>query len=279
MDIESIKTEDGVGLQLGYFAPAERDAPVVLLTHGVANSFTNSPMWGLAKRLNAAGHGVAVLNNRGHDWVSMNPLDRRWTGAAYERIEDSVHDFNAAVKWLRKQGNGQVVIGGHSLGGLKAAYTVAHALPAGVMALAMVSSPRLPDDQVWEWSKHEAILERCRQLADAGKGQELMHVEMPTNTPAMKGLMSADTYMNKYGPQAATTALRYASRITLPVFLLAGSEEKPQLSFSLDMERALADTQVRRITVHGSDHMYTGKLDEVASQFSDWLDSLAPAAR
>ena len=275
MRIESIRAQDGIGLQLAYFEPRNAGAPVIITTHGVGNSFTNTPVWEVAQRLHALGWGVAVLNNRGHDWVSMNPLDRRWIGAAYERIEDSALDFKAGMEWLLQRGHRSIVISGHSLGGLKAAYTQAFLPTEGVIALAMFSSPRLPDDRVWDWPAHEKILAHCRKLVAEGRGEELMHVDMPTNTPALRGLMSARTYLNKYGPDAATTTLRFAERIRVPVFLLAGSEEKPQLSFSIDMEPALINApSVRRVEIAGADHIYTNRHDAVAREFDAWLKCL-----
>ena len=275
MQIEQLGTEDGVGLQLAYFEPRNLDAPFVICTHGVANSYTSTPMWDVAKHLNAMGWGVAVLNNRGHDWVSKNPLDRRWIGAAYERIEDSALDFKAGKQWLQQRGHRSIVIAGHSLGGLKAAYTQAFFPTEEVMALAMFSSPRLPDDKVWNWAAHEKILSHCRNLVGGERGEELMHVDMPTNTPAMRGLMSARTYLNKYGPDAATTTLRFADRIRLPVFLLAGSDEKPQLSFSIDLESALIYApSVTRVAIEGADHIYTERHYAVAREFAAWLERL-----
>ncbi len=275
MQIEDLETEDGIGLQLAYFEPRNPDAPFVICTHGVANTFTTTPLWRVAKELNAKGWGIAILNNRGQDWVSKNPLDRRWIGAAYERIEDSALDFKAALQWVRDRGHGRLVIAGHSLGGLKAAYTQAHFPARDVVALAMFSSPRLPDDKVWDWPAHERLLARCRALVSEGRGEELLHVDMPTNTPAMRGLMSAQTYLNKYGPEAATTALRFADRIRLPVFLLAGELEKPQLSFSIDMESALINAPlVQRVMVEGADHIYSGRHGQVADAADRWLTTL-----
>ncbi len=275
MQIEDLETEDGIGLQLAYFEPRNPDAPFVICTHGVANTFTTTPLWRVAKELNAKGWGIAILNNRGHDWVSKNPLDRRWIGAAYERIEDGALDFKVGKKWLQQRGHGRLVIAGHSLGGLKAAYTQAFFPTDEVIALAMFSSPRLPDDKVWDWAAHEKILNHCRSLVSAQKGEDLMQVDMPTNTPAMRGLMSAQTYLNKYGPEAATTALRFADRIRLPVFLLAGELEKPQLSFSIDMEPALINApSVQRVMVEGADHIYSGRHGQVADAADRWLTTL-----
>ncbi|MBX9824626.1 MAG: alpha/beta fold hydrolase [Xanthobacteraceae bacterium] len=275
MDIHPITTTDGVLLHLAYFPPALADRPVLLCTHGVGNTFYTTPLWMVARQLAGEGYGVAVLNNRGHEWVTMNMLDSRWTGAAYERIEDGVLDFTAALAWLERQGHRTVVLVGHSLGGLKAAYMQAfHPSPA-VVALAMCSSPRLPDEKVWDWSAHEAILRTATDLVSSGRGDELMQVAMPTNTPAIRGLMSAGTYVNKYGPGAATTALRYAERIKVPTFLLAGSEEKPQRSFARDLEPALINAgSVTRREIDGADHMYTDRHAAVAHALGAWLGGL-----
>lgn len=275
LEIHQLVTEDQVGLQIAWLPPRAAAAPVLLATHGVGNSFTASALWRVCELLGTQGWGVAMLNNRGHDWVAMNPVDRRWIGAAYERIEDGALDFQAALRWLRERGHERVVLCGHSLGGLKAAYTQAFAPAAQVVALAMFSSPRLPDDKVWDWPAHERLLAHCREQVAQGRGEELMHVEMPTNTPAMRGLMCHRTYINKYGPEAATTTLRFADRIRVPAFLLAGELEKPQLSFSFDMERALvAAPSVRRVTVAGADHVYSGRHEAVADAAHRWLASL-----
>lgn len=275
LEIHRVQTDDGVTLQIAWMVPRRPKAPVLLVTHGVGNSFTLSGLWPACQLLAAQGWGVAMVSNRGHDWVAMNPGDRRWIGAAYERIEDSALDFQASLRWLGRRGHRRVVLGGHSLGGLKAAYTQAHFPDEHVVALAMFSSPRLPDEQVWDWPAHQQLLARCHDRVAQGRGEELMHVDMPTNTPAMKGLMCFRTYINKYGPDAATTALRYAERIRVPTFLLAGELEKPQLSFSIDMEQALVNaTSVRRVMVEGCDHIYSGRHEAVAQAFQAWLAEL-----
>lgn len=275
LELHNVLTQDGITLQLAWMPPREPLAPVLLATHGVGNSFALSGLWRALELLTLHGWGVAMMNNRGHDWVAMNPGDRRWIGAAYEKIEESALDFQAGQRWLRERGHRRIVLAGHSLGGLKAAYTQAHHPGEDVVALAMFSSPRLPDEKVWDWAAHEQLLERCREMEAQGRGDELMHVDMPTNTPAMKGLMCHRTYINKYGPDAATTALRYAERICVPTFLLAGEHEQPQLSFSIDMEQALVNARsVRRVMVKGCDHVYTGRHEQVADAANKWLAEL-----
>lgn len=279
-EIHATTTEDGVGLDFAYFPPRQPDDLVFVITHGVGNSFAASPIWTVGNLLAAKGFGVVVTNNRGHDWVTQNARDHRWLGAAFEKIEDGVLDFRAVFAWLEARGHRRFVQAGHSLGGLKAAYMQAHHAHPGVVGLAMCSSPRLPDDKVWVWDKHMEILNRCNALIAAGKGDELMMVEMPTNTPAMRGLMCAATYANKYGPNAPTTTLNFADRIEVPVLLLAGSKEKPQLSFSVDMEPALTNApSVTRKEIDGADHMYTDRHSAVADTIAAWLERVRGGAR
>lgn len=272
MEINSVRTEDDVILDFAFFPPRYRDDFIFVITHGAANSFYASPVWFVGRELAARGFGVVVTNNRGHDWVTHNFHDQRWLGAAFERIEDGVLDYRAIFMWLETRGYRRFVLAGHSLGGLKAAYMQAHHPHPGVFALAMCSSPRLPDDKVWVWEKHLEILNRCKKLIAEGKDDELLFVEMPTNTPALRGLMSAGTYANKYGPNAPTTTLNFADKIRVPVFLIAGSGEKPQLSFAVDLEPALVSApSVTRVEVAGADHFYTGKHAAVADAIGTWL--------
>ncbi len=275
LEVQKLLTDDGVTVQVAWIPPRAPDLPVLLWTHGVGSSFTLSGLWTVCQHLASQGWGVAFINNRGHDWVALNPGDRRWIGAAFERFEDCVLDFQAALRWLRERGCRRIVIGGHSLGGLKAAYTQAFHPVDEVIALAMLSSPRLPDEQVWDWPAHERLLAYCGDRIAEGRGEELMHIDMPTSTPAAKGVMCHRTYVNKYGPDAATTALRFADRIRVPTLLLAGELERPQLSFSADMERALVHAPaVRRIAVEGCDHIYTGSHARVAGDVQGWLSGL-----
>ena len=91
----------------------------------------------------------------------------------------------------------------------------------------------------------------------------------------MKGLMCCRTYINKYGPDAATTTLRFADRIRVPTFLLAGELENPQLSFSIDMEKALVNApSVQRVMVENCDHIYTDRHVQVADAAHAWLTQL-----
>lgn len=272
MDIATVTTSDGLELQLGYIAPVDTGRPVLLCTHGVANNFASTPLRTVAELLAKRGIGAAILSNRGHDWLSMNRRDQRWIGAAYERFEDSALDLGAAAAWLRQQGHERIVLAGHSLGGLKVGYTAAHALPEGVVGVALCSAPRLPDDKFWDMAEYRKLLSEAERRVSEGRPEELMFVPMPTNTPALKGVFTAATYVNKYGPRASTTMLRYVERISPPTLVLAGTKEPPQLDFAREVARAIGATLAE---IEGADHLYSGREEAVAQALGAWLDQIS----
>lgn len=98
MSLHSVITADQVELFLEYFPPHDAARPIVLYTHGVGSSFYSSPLRRIAELLARSGIGGAVLNNRGHDWLTMNRRDGRWLGAACERFEDCTLDIAAGLE-------------------------------------------------------------------------------------------------------------------------------------------------------------------------------------
>jgi pimeloyl-ACP methyl ester carboxylesterase len=59
-----VEQDDGVRVHVLVWEPSERTGPDVLLVHGLAS---NALLWsGVAERLNAAGHQVVAVDQRGH---------------------------------------------------------------------------------------------------------------------------------------------------------------------------------------------------------------------
>jgi hypothetical protein len=66
----------------------------------------------------------------------------------------------------------------------------------------------------------------------------------------------------------------------VPVFLVAGSGEKPQLSFSIDLQPALINApSVTRLEIEGADHFYAGRHSAVADAVGTWLGQLRDTSR
>jgi alpha-beta hydrolase superfamily lysophospholipase len=141
-----VVTADGVTLHGAHVAaqPGARGSgfDAVLLMHGVANAFYNSLGSALGEPLARRGYPVLNVNNRGHDVVSRGSRELPYLGAAFERLEDAVHDWTSWLDWLGGRGAQRVLLCGHSLGGVKTALVLAqhgHPLVAGA---ALFSPPR-----------------------------------------------------------------------------------------------------------------------------------------
>jgi len=63
-------------------------------------------------------------------------------GATYEVIADCRVDLNAWIEFLMERGYARIALAGHSMGGVKSAYTLAHDSYPAVRSLFVISSPR-----------------------------------------------------------------------------------------------------------------------------------------
>jgi dipeptidyl aminopeptidase/acylaminoacyl peptidase len=102
----TLKTADGVELAAWFVPAPERDAPTVLLAHGLLGTkwlFLRLVPW-----LHDAGYNVMLLDFRGHGQSADEPT-------TVGRVE--VLDIQAALDWLDAEGSGERVAGlGTSLG-------------------------------------------------------------------------------------------------------------------------------------------------------------------
>jgi alpha/beta superfamily hydrolase len=106
-----------------------------------------------------------------------------------------------------------------------------------------------------------------------GQGKQLLQVDFPFPT-----IISAEMYVDKYGPEERYNWLRFIDRITVDSLLVFGQLElKNNASFVgvIDELSALPPAASRRdvAIIDGADHFYSGQLDQVAERVTDWLTS------
>jgi hypothetical protein len=105
VDLVSIQTQDGVRLGGSWRKPIQGQASqlgvdVVILHHGVAGNFYHPGMFDdYSDAILAQGCAVLRVNNRGHDLICRAVIGQevKRMGAAYERLDDSRHDWRAWV--------------------------------------------------------------------------------------------------------------------------------------------------------------------------------------
>lgn len=283
VDLVQLQAADGVRLAGALQVPPEGTSPqlgidAVLCLHGTGGNFYSSPLFAaLAPRLLRCGVAVLTANTRGHDLVSSGGGGRPLQGAAYEIVQECRLDLAAWIGWLAEQGYARIALMGHSLGAVKAIYSLSHdddGALAAVVCLLAISPPRLAYSQFCAGPKSaefQAELAEAEAQVREGRGETLMSVRFP-----LPYLVTAAGYVDKYGPAERYNLLKFAARVPCPALYTFGSLEVQQnaafqgLPEQLETQAAQgAELKVAVIT--GGDHFYSGVYAELADRLEFWL--------
>ncbi len=286
MNVELIrtKTADGVLLEGSLQRPAGMDSTsqntAWLLVHGTGSNFYSSGvLHSFAEQLVQVGRLVARINTRGHDIISTLPggKDPLSGGAAFESIADCVHDLRAWIDELVRRDFQQVVLVGHSMGGVKAIYSQAHDPHPNVVAVVGVSPPRFCHAE-WQSSPQAAAFRdhfrHATDLVASGQGDELMLVQQP-----LPLWLTAAGFLAKYGPHDDYDYVPLLPRLTCPTLLIVGTasvESSPAFESVPDAVRQLqtSHSQLHLQLVPGANTGYTRHLDAPARLASEWFASV-----
>jgi alpha/beta superfamily hydrolase len=195
-------------------------------------------------------------------------------GAAFENVDDCRHDIAAWVAWLVGRGHGGVALAGHSLGAVKAIYSMALESSPAVKGLIAMSPPRLAHSHFARSPDAGQFLseyaEAERLVAD-GKGETLMSVKFP-----IPYLVSAAGYVDKYGPAERYNIMKHVGRVTCPMLFTFGTIELRRGSAFQNLPEELNDLaadkkDLKVAVIAGADHFYTVARSELAAQIGSWL--------
>lgn len=301
VDLVHVTTADGLRLAGALEVPAasqERPSAVqppveaVVCVHGTGSNFYASTlMEAIAARLVENGIAALRVNTRGHDGISTTSgrLGPVRGGAAYEKVDDCRYDLAAWVALLTARGYERIGLLGHSLGGLKCIYALAHAAQSSASepsplaragCLLAISPPRL-SNSVFRASSHaaefSAAFDEAQSLVDAGRGETLIQSTFP-----LPYVVTAAGYVDKYGAHERYNILHLLPQVTVPTLVLYGSEEVAQnIAFS-GMPEAIEGlpppNEHRAVgVIAGGDHFYAGVRSELLARIERWLRKL-PAA-
>ena len=272
-------TSDGETLHGLLLQPAGQSASdlAVVMVHGVAMNFYTGPLPRVGQALAEQGYHVLSMNTRGHDWVSRAGNLTAFGGAAYETLEESLLDLDAALAWLASRDYLRHVLFGHSLGAIKVLLYQGTRQRPDVVGVISCSAPRqYYAARAIEQADFPERLATAEALVEAGRGDEFLWATT-TGTP---GLFTARTYVNKYGRHEHNDVRPHAARLPCRLLATAGSAE---FQFFPDYAREIADAAgPERGTcqiVEGANHFYRGREAVLIGVVAEWLQPLAPAAR
>lgn len=277
-----IQATDGVDLAGAVIRPAGagvQSLPIVWV-HGFTGRFYEPQAVAIGRRLAERGHVFITGNNRGSDFGAVlrrgNIQEAGLGGAAWEKLDESPRDIAAWIAYAVGLGFPQVVLVGHSLGGMKSTYYMATEQDARVKGLVNASGP------VWRFigpaPETVARQAEAERLVAEGRGLELM---LPF-TGGAAGTVSAqavvggahfrDVLFGGNGRPPAVALLR------CPLFAFIGTDEQ-WLGTPGDLEwlkaTATATPRCETRIFEGADHVYTGHEREVADAIADWAATLA----
>ena len=240
-------TADDRVLDGAYFDPgilASSGVQACLLIHGTGSNFyAPSVLEIFAHEAAAAGLGVLRANTRGHDVICSLPGRGRSAlgGAAYENMDDCRWDISAWLDWLAAAGVTRVAVVGHSMGGVKAMYSQAHAPHVVVHCLVALSPPRFCHTALSAPPLGDAFrreFELASQLVASGCGEQLHRFTQP-----LPIVMPAAIYVEKYGPEDRCHYLPCLSQLTCPILILLGGRSLETSSAFRGSDRLLFQLQ------------------------------------
>jgi pimeloyl-ACP methyl ester carboxylesterase len=292
VDLVQVTTSDGVRLHGalevppgGASAESALGVDVWLCIHGTGSNFYSaSTLAGLAPKLLAGGAAVLRANTRGHDIICTGPsaFGRSFQGAAFERVDASPLDVEAWLEFLAGRGFARIGLLGHSMGAIKAIFTLAAGRGPGVAALVAISPPRLSHSYFCSTSRADEFCQTfaaAEERQRAGRGDELMYVRFP-----LPIYVSAAGYLDRYGPDEKYNVLAHLPRVACPALVTFGSLEVQQNEAFRGMPEAVEAlaspaNSLQVAVVAGADHVYTGCHDGLAGVIGKWERGRAEGKR
>ncbi len=282
------QTQDGLRLH-GFWQSAKTSTsiekhfesrPLVwIVVHGVAGNFYNSSMLAsLAESLLELGHDACRINTRGRDPIAYfsTPGGSLRLGAAYEMIADCQADIATWVDFLKKQGYPRLGLIGHSLGAVKAGVYACNMASVDIDYLVCISPPRLVGKVLANDSKYSSNyaedLKQAQELIAIGKPESLLSIRYPQPM-----LISAATFVDKYGQEDRHDYVRMASQINIPCLWCFGDQEVRGQRASFQNCDHTLNAAVRGKPNHSvavisnADHAYTQARTELISVIRQWI--------
>ena len=178
----------------------------------------------------ALSEGLAVvrINTRGHDGICSisGPRGALKGGATFENVADCRLDLAAWIEFLRERGYSRIALCGHSMGGVKSAYTMAHDAHPDVRAVILISSPRFHHQTFMQHpaaAAFRADFSTANRNVQEGRSHDLIAVTQP-----MPFLVTSAGFLDKYGPADSYDLIKLLPQVPCPALYVLGTQSPTQ---------------------------------------------------
>lgn len=279
VDFIRFKATDQVELQ-GWLSNVPGDTAVVHV-HGMSgNGYENYFLDNLREMY--AKHSISFFSfdNRGRGTLTdfRQGDGSKQGGSCFELIEESLHDIQGAIDYLKSLKKTKIILQGHSLGCAKVVdYLVKNKAPevTGVILIA-------PTDMV-RWgqadSKHNDYLAKAKKMMVAGSGDELVEDRIWTQ----KTPISAKTYISLCEPGGESDIYSkredgtWLGRVQIPMLMVYGDHDagvqKTDGSVENWVKRVeeIKNSNTKVVIVSGAQHSFRGCEVELAKSLESFL--------
>jgi pimeloyl-ACP methyl ester carboxylesterase len=254
-------------LDAAYYTPDGPSKGAAMYCHGNQMNFYVCAARFLAPHITALGYEYLAFNRRGHDSVSTYD-SRKCVGGAYQTVAEGIEDTELAAKYLARRGFANLIVIGHSNGGVLASEHVANHPEAKALILlsAHAGGNRLTNPRSARnfslAGDTDAQKKEAEALVAAGKPRQLMLI------PSWWWVISARTYLDRL--TNAPDLVENAKRIKCPVLFIRGDQE-PMENYPAERFKENYAGPCEVAIIPNCDHFYGGAENRVAKAVTEWL--------
>jgi pimeloyl-ACP methyl ester carboxylesterase len=277
-------TEDNLNLQgmlCSALSPTHR---LVLHIHGsYGNFYENLFLDNMADAYTATGTAFLSVNTRGHDYYAdfktrlpQGGSGSKRIGGILEKFGECLLDIRAWIDFAQSQGFSTILLQGHSLGAMKAAYYCARVQDARVKALFLISPPDILGAVRKNFGRDiSRSLVLARELA-ARNPDSLM----PDGTSYDP--ISADNYLSLYDDPEIAGMFSFPdkpnsilSSLALPVHVVIGEKDEYVTRDAEELMKLVGQAvksagQFAGKVIQDANHVYDDQEKELGSILADW---------
>lgn len=289
MNVEFVRFQasDGVELQ-GWYTEAKTDS-VVIHVHGMSgNGYENYFLDNLHKIYLEKGISVFTFDTRGRGVISsfrQNKTgleDIKLGGSCYEVFEESIHDIQGAIDFLKSKGKNKFILQGHSLGSSKVVNYLTSVKEMNILCCILLA----PTDMIG-WASadpnHEKYLKKAEYLVSEKRNKEFVDSmcwldKTPLSARTYLSMSKRGTAVDIYNEIKGKARL---GRVEIPMLIVYGSNdigiEKIDGTIEKWLDRVLkiknSNTSIK--IIEGASHSFKDHEEELSEIINIFLKEMS----
>jgi len=286
-DFERFKASDGIELQ-GWFSDTPGDA-VVIHVHGMSgNGYENYFLDNLRETYINSKVSFFTFDNRGRGIISWfrggSEVDawgegEKMGGSCYELFEESAHDIQGAIDFMRSKGKSKFILQGHSLGSTKVVNYLLNNITDDILGAILLA----PTDMVG-WantdSNNQKYLDKAHKLVVQGKPEELVSAscwldKTPLSAQTYLTICESNTPVDIYSPREGGALI---GKVPVPMVIIYGDKdigiEKIDGNINTWKNRVsrVINSKTKIEIIPGADHGFTDQEDKLAEISNNYVE-------